>query len=30
MEMLRIHLGFLHDREDDNSAQLLNSPLQRK
>lgn len=30
IEMLRTHLGFLHDREDDDSAQLPDPPLQRK
>ena len=30
MEMLRVQLDFLRDREDDDSAQLPNPPLQRK
>ena len=30
MEMLRIHLGFLRNGEDDDSAQLANPRLQRK
>ena len=30
MEMLRVQLDFLRNREDDDSAQLPNAPLQRK
>lgn len=30
IEMLRIHLNFLCDQEEDDSAQLPNSPLQRR
>jgi hypothetical protein len=30
IEMLRIHLNFLRGQEEDDSAQLPNSPLQRK
>ena len=30
LQMLCIHLGFLRDREDEDSAQLPNPPLQRK